>query len=98
MLEHHADFQACLTQRFSLRGGDILTVNSDAAGAGLFQTVQQTDKRTFPGPAVTNDPVNLSLLYRQIDVINGCQRQLPVVKTFEILLSTIILIRYPLRI
>ena len=83
MLEHHADFQACLTQRFSLRGGDILTVNSDAAGAGLFQTVQQTDKRTFPGPAVTNDPVNLSLLYRQIDVINGCQRQLPVVKNLR---------------
>ena len=83
MLEHHADFQACLTQRFSLRGGDILTVNSDAAGVGLFQTVQQTDKRTFPGPAVTNDPVNLSLLYRQIDVINGCQRQLPVVKNLR---------------
>lgn len=83
MLEHHADFQACLTQRFSLRGGDILTVNGDAAGAGLFQTVQQTDQRTFPGPAVTDDPVNLSLFYRQVDVIYGCQRLFPVVKNLR---------------
>ena len=83
MLKHHADLQARLAQRVTFCGGDILPVNGDAPGARFLQTVQQANQRAFPGAAVTDNAVNLSLLYRQIDVINGSQRDLSVVKNLR---------------
>ena len=76
-------FDQRLAQRFTLCRRDILPVNGHASGAGFFQTVQQTNQRAFPGSAVADNSVNLSLLYRQIDVINGSQRDLSVVKNLR---------------
>jgi hypothetical protein len=97
VLEHHADFQARLAQRFTLCGRDILPVNGHAAGAGFFQTVQQTNQRAFPCAAVTDNSVNLSLSIVKLTLSTAVSATFPLSKTFEIFLSTIILIRYPFR-
>lgn len=54
-----------------------------AAACGFFQSIQQTNKSTFTRAAVTDNAVYLPLLYRQIDVINGSECNLPVVKNLR---------------
>ena len=83
MLKHHADLQTRLAQGFTFCGRNVLPVDGYAAAARFFQTIQQANKRTFTCAAVTDDPVYLSLCYRQIDIINGRERHLSVVKNLR---------------
>ena len=83
VLKYHADLQTRLAQCFTFCGRNVLPVNGYAAAAWFFQTIQQADKRAFTCAAVTDDPVYLPLCYRQIDVINGRERHLSVVKNLR---------------
>ncbi|MNE16967.1 hypothetical protein D3C80_1099300 [compost metagenome] len=75
-----------------------MAVNRHIAGRRFFQTVQQANQRTFSGAAIANNSVNLSLLNRQIDVINSGERHFPVVKNLRNIPENNHYFTYPLRI
>ena len=60
-----------------------MTIDGHAAHGRFFQTVQQTNQRTLSGAAVANNPVNLSLFNRQINVIHCGNGQLAGRKNFR---------------
>lgn len=82
MLEHHADFQACLAQMAAFGAGNIETAHVNAAAGGRFQAVEQADQRAFARAAVADDAVNLPGVHRQTDVVYRHYAALCAVKSF----------------
>src|SRR4029077_16680076 len=83
MLEHHADLAANLIDLFQVRG-QFHTIDKDAAGLMLFQTVDASDHRRLARPRRSANDDALFAHDLEIDVAQDMKVAVPLVPLDEL--------------
>ena len=83
MLEDHADFTPCITQRVGGQGRQIAAVDQDAPGARTIKQIDRPHQRALARAAAADDAEDFTLANLQIDVAHRFDRALRTVKSLE---------------
>ena len=71
VLEDHLHVAAQRLERLAARGGDVLAVEADLAGAGLEQPHQRPRQRGLAAARLPHQPHRLALVEGEADVVDG---------------------------